>query len=238
MFMRTAVVLACLALFSACPIPDDPQNDDEATDSTDSTDTTDGTDTTEDTDSTDTTDDTGDGDSNHGMVKIEIAAEDPRNPPFAGTTHVTATVQYNDCLTDFYLLTNPDLQQSGVAGAAVFGEFVDRLCDPTLENVVACEVLDIDQTLLEDVNVYSLRVRFAITDADAIQDRWLYVGPLPTTDLVGDSCGGSLPRAEIRANGLFGGAAADAQDWVIKTLPAANEATTDQATPLLVTVGN
>jgi hypothetical protein len=234
--MRTLVLLSLLALVPACPMPE-PQSDDEGTDTTDATDDTGSTDTTDTTD-TDTTDSTtGEPDSQHGTVKFEIVAEDPANPPFAGTVTISASVLYEDCLRDFYVSEHPELQQGGLAGAEVFAEWTDRLCDPALENVVACEVTDIEQLLIPDNGVYQLRVTFAITDPASIEDSWLYIGPLPSAELVADVCD-SPPQVEVRANSLHGRDAADAPLWDVKTLPATSSATTDQATPLRITVGN
>lgn len=216
--MRTAVLLSILALVPACPSPD-PQSDDEGTSDTDDTDTTET--------------ETGEDESTHGTVKVELVPFDPANPPFAGTTEIAVTVLYEDCLLDFYLSAHPELQQDGLEGATVFEEWTNRLCDPTLENVIPCQVTDIDQTLIEDTAVFQVRVTFAITDAAAIENGWLYVGPLPTAELVG----GCEPRVELRGNGVIGRDADGVQIWGIKTLPAQSQATTDQATPLRVEVG-
>lgn len=223
--MRSHVYLSlALLLLPACPDPE-PQSDDEgnATSDSDST----GSDST----------DTGPLDSTHGVVKLEVAADDPGNPPFAGTTQIVATVVYTSCLQDFYLLDHPELQQGEPSGDAIFTEWAERLCDAALDKVVACTVTSIEQTLLPDVDVYSLRVTFAISDASTIEDQWLYIGPLPTTETVADACA-TPPMVEVRANSLIGRDAGESQVWGIKTIPAASQATTDQAAPLRLTVGN
>ena len=89
--------------------------------------------------------------------------------------------------------------------------------------------------MIEATGVYSLTVTFAIPDASAIQDGWLYIGPLPTQERVADSCD-ALPQVEVRGNSLIGSDAGDAQIWTVQTLPGNSAATTDQGAPLRITV--
>ncbi len=170
---------------------------------------------------------------NFGTVKIEIEPI-PDPSVLAGTTEVTATVVYQKCLQDFYLLERPEYQQVGVEGDAVFSEFAERLCDPGLDKNIDCEVTDIQQSLVESTKVYTLRVTYKINDPSSLAYANVHVGPLPLEDFVGACEGG--PVVELNQNGLIGRNADGVQIWSISALPSPNEALPGQGAPLRVQV--
>lgn len=171
----------------------------------------------------------GDGQDGHGTIRIEPSAFDDDVSVFDGTAEVVATVVYQSCLQDFYLVGNPTMQQTGPDGAAIFADAVDELC--SLAGSPACSVVAIEQTLLEANNVFTLRVTYAIDDPATLANSNLYVGPLPTSELAG--CQATV---EVQQSGLLGRDSGGTQIWRIATLPGSNSAQVDQATPLLVGV--
>lgn len=173
-------------------------------------------------------------DDGHGTVRIQVSPRAGDATIFDGTTHVVATVSYDSCLQDFYLQTNPTMQQQGPDGAPVFASWQAQLCS-AFPNVPSCTVADIEQTLLENNDVYTLRVTYAIDDPTTIADREFHVGPLPTETLA--ACGGGLrPTVELRQSGLFGRDGGGNQVWRIDVLPAQNSAIADQGVALRVEV--
>jgi hypothetical protein len=171
-----------------------------------------------------------------GAVKIELYPLNGAESVFSGTTEVVVTMLYGDCLVDFYLLHHPEYQQDGIEGAELFQEWETRLCDPGNEKVIDCEVTDIEQTLIEDTNVYQLRVTYKINDLSTLQLGYIHVGPFPTEDFVSDVCD-VRPTVELRANGVIGRDAQGSQLWSIQTLPGSSVAVANQGAPLRVDVG-
>ncbi|NVB40000.1 hypothetical protein G6O69_19300 [Pseudenhygromyxa sp. WMMC2535] len=166
-----------------------------------------------------------------GTVRIELSPLGGEGDTvFAGTTEVIATVNYEDCLQDFYLIDRTDYQKDGPEGAPVFDQFAETLCTD-YDEAPECEVDSIDQTLLEGTDVYNLKVTFTITDPSSLSYRELNIGPLPTEDLAGCS-----PIVELNVNGLIGRDANGTQIWGISTLPGSSRATTNQGAPLRVTL--
>jgi hypothetical protein len=172
---------------------------------------------------------------NFGAVKIELNPVNTTDNIFGGTTEVVVTMLYQECLTDFYLLHHPEYQQDGIEGAALFEEWKDRLCDPGNEKVIDCEVTDMDQTLIEDTNVYQLRVTYKINDLSTLQLGYIHVGPFPTAEFASDC--DERPTVELRANGVIGRDADGQQIWGIKTLPGSSVAVANQGAPLRIDVG-
>jgi hypothetical protein len=136
-------------------------------------------------------------------------------------------------LRDFYLLRQTDHQKDGVEGAAVFEEWLDRLCTGP-DNLVACEVTAIDQTLFTDTDIYTLRVTYKVTDASQIAYRELHVGPLPFEDFA--ACDGTRARVDLQSSGLNGRDSQGKQLWRIATLPSPSVAVAGQGAPLRVDV--
>jgi hypothetical protein len=170
----------------------------------------------------------------HGSIRLELRSFNDDLTVFDGTTEVTATVQYESCLQDFYLNRMPNYQQDGLEGAVVFEAWADRLCS-AFDNVSDCEVTGISQNLIEANSVYSLSVTMQINDASSLSGREIHVGPLPLPALA-DCSAGQQPSVEVRQSGLIGKDAMGVQIWRIHALPAANVAVADQATPLRIDI--
>jgi hypothetical protein len=173
---------------------------------------------------------------NFGTIRIEISPLNGDLSILNGTTEITATVNYENCLQEFYLTRNTTYTQDGVDGASVFTDWQARLCTD-FSDIPACEVTEIKQNLIEANDVYSLAVTYKITDNEPanLAYREIHVGPLPVEAFAG--CGdGERPLVELRQPGLIGKNAAGAQIWRISTLPAQNSAVADQGAPLRVEV--
>lgn len=173
---------------------------------------------------------------NFGTVRIEISPLSGNLDILAGTTEITATVNYENCLQEFYLLRNTTFTQDGIDGAAVFADWETRLCTE-FSDIPACEVVEMRQNLIEANSVYSLTITYRITDNDPakLAYRELHVGPLPYDYFAG--CGnGESPLVELRQPGLIGKNANGDQIWRISTLPAQNSAEAGQGAPLRVEV--
>lgn len=165
---------------------------------------------------------------NYGTVRIELAPANGDLTVFGGTTTVDATVLYDDCVRDFYLLDRTDEQIDGASGAEVFAAFTEKLCSD-YDDIPDCEVEEITQTLREDTMLYNVKVTFKITDPASLAYSELHIGPLPTEDFAG-----CQPIVELRQNGLVGRDANDTQVWRISSLPGSSKATTNQGAPLRV----
>ena len=171
-----------------------------------------------------------------GTVRIEISPLAGDLSMFNGTTEIVATLQYETCLQDFYLATNPDYQIDGPTGAAVFTEWESRLCDTgEFDKIPDCEITGITQTLLDVNSVYNFAVTYKINDASTVAYREINVGPIPLESFV--SCGDNQrPRVELQQSGLSGRDANGNQLWRISSLPGSNVAVAGQGAPLRVEV--
>jgi hypothetical protein len=173
---------------------------------------------------------------NFGTIQIEISPLAGNLDILAGTTEIAVTVNYENCLQEFYLERNTTYTQDGVDGSPVFTDWQARLCSD-FEDIPACEVTEIKQNLIEANAVYSLSITYQITDNDPakLAYRELHVGPIPVEAFAG--CGsGESPLVELRQPGLTGYNAAGEQIWRISTLPAQNSAQVGQGAPLRVEV--
>jgi hypothetical protein len=171
-------------------------------------------------------------DENFGTIRIEMAPLAGATEMFIGTTEVVATVHYETCLQDFYMNRNPTFQQDGPDGAAIFEEWVGRLCSD-FDDLPDCEVTKIEQTLIPDNDVYTLKVTFKINDPSTLAYREVHVGPLPVEAFAG--CGSeSAPTVELQQTGLLGRNAQGQNIWRISTLPGSNVAIANQGAPLRV----
>lgn len=170
---------------------------------------------------------------NFGTIRIEISPQGGDLSIFAGTAEIVATVHYESCLRDFYLKRQTAYQKDGIEGAAVFEEWAGRLCTDFSQSV-ACEVTSIEQSLLEDNNIYTLKVTYKVTDPSQIAYRDLHVGPLPVEDFAG--CDGPRARVDLQTSGLNGRNSQGTPLWRIATLPSPSVAIANQGAPLRVDV--
>jgi len=116
----------------------------------------------------------------HGFVCVEVrpgvSAQSDVAALFAGTKQVKITVNYLECLKDFYLNTHTEYALVGVEGEAVFEEWRERLCSEPINGRVDCEVADYRQDLSTSLN---LTVTYDVSDPNALEGRKFLVGPLP-----------------------------------------------------------
>lgn len=141
----------------------------------------------------------------HGTVKLEFRRGDGvGSDPFAGTTVMQVTLDYQTCLIAFYN-DNPNWRPNGPDGDTVFapldqeGEgWQDRLCE--LGNV-ECDVIGFNQQI--DANQGNfLQVTYQVSGA--IENRTLHFGPVPLPELA--ACDGTgAPLVRVSNNGAVRG---------------------------------
>ncbi|HVI02581.1 MAG TPA: hypothetical protein VM869_27940 [Enhygromyxa sp.] len=170
---------------------------------------------------------------NFGTIRIEMAPLAGTVEIFNGTVEVVATVHYESCLVDFYMNRQPTYQQTGPDGAAVFEEWTSRLCSSEFSDIPDCEVTKIEQTLIPDNDVYTLKVFYKINDFSTLAYRELNVGPIPVEAFA--ECGSEASATvELQQSGLLGRNSMGQQIWRISTLPGSNVAKAGQGAPLRV----
>ena len=138
----------------------------------------------------------------HGSVKLEFRRGDGvTESPFAGTSVMQVTLNYEACLIDFYK-ENPNWQQNGPDGGTVFGTredggegWRDELCD---RGNVGCEVIEFTQQL-DDAQGNHLKVLYSITDD--VENRTLHFGPVPLASLANCDAGGTGATVRVASNG-------------------------------------
>lgn len=110
-----------------------------------------------------------------------IQAPNEKGDPFVGTAKIKVTLKYEQCLIDYYTKTNSNQALTGEDGAMVFEEWKGRLCtEKVADSLVACEVEEFAQTLLEGNNpVYQMTITYRVTDPAKINNRTLLWGPGP-----------------------------------------------------------
>lgn len=142
----------------------------------------------------------GDDELRNGYVRVQLLrSESQASFPDEGTSRVIATLQYGECLSDFYA-DNPAQRQEGTVGAGDFGDgadggegWLDRLCDGSVEGTAPCEVVSI----VQNVEVGRLTVTY---DVEEFHDNSQVVfGPLPTVETAGCAAG-LLPTVRVVSN--------------------------------------
>ena len=170
---------------------------------------------------------------NFGSIRIEVSPLNGDLAMYTGTVEVTATVQYEQCLQDFYLSNNPTYQIDGPDGAAIFEDWQERLCSSEFEKIPDCEVTNITQNLLDVNQVYNLAITYKVTDPSTIAYREFRLGPIPTEAFA--ACGDSQsPTVELLQSGLIGKDVNGTQLWRISSLPGSNVAVANQGAPLRI----
>lgn len=173
----------------------------------------------------------------HGFVRVQLqrAAEQPADP-FVGTDRVQITLNYEQCLFDFYV-ESPDWQPSGDDGVTVFGSadlggegWFDRLCQVDVPDLVDCEVASIEQQL-DPIPV--LRISYVVTGE--LDGRVLPFGPLPTAALAG-CVDPALPTVRLsNGNLVVGYDGTNTKIWDGSTFAPEIAATDDEA-PIVVDI--
>lgn len=114
----------------------------------------------------------------HGDVAIEmLTADNQERSPFEGTQVISISLDYLECLVDFYAEA-PEWRQDGPQGGPVFDAWLEQACAaPGLD----CAIASIEQNL--DVSPPRLTVRYEISGDP--EGRTLQFGPLPDAELAG-----------------------------------------------------
>lgn len=170
-------------------------------------------------------------DNNWGYVKLLLQKGDQADSPYPGTAEIGVTVQYRECLSDFYT-TKPQWQADGVDGGAVFDEWQDKLCSISDSGhpEVDCTVKEIDQNIASDTGeTNTLSITYAVTSE--VQDRVVLIGPLPQSGMAG--CTPGLDPV-VRVTSARGNGASQDTIWSVQTIPEP-EAMTGQRLPMRIT---
>ncbi len=121
----------------------------------------------------------------HGYVCVQVRPSllwaDKVGELFAGTTEIRTTVNYGQCLKDFYTTTNANYAMDGVEGEEVFLEWQDRLCSEEIAGTFACEVNTIAQNFA-GMNS-NLQISLLGIDPGGIEGFKIPIGPLPLENL-------------------------------------------------------
>ena len=174
----------------------------------------------------------GDEELQHGSVKFDFRrGENVDTSPFVNTSIVEISLNYGDCLVEFYK-KNPNWAKGGVDGESVFGTkelggegWSDELCE---RSDIECDVLDFRQ---EEA---SLTVTYAIRSE--IENRTLHFGPLPFGALA-ECVSGGEPLVRVANNsavrGLDGVPPEGEVLWLIQTF-APDQAEPDQGASITI----
>lgn len=152
----------------------------------------------------------------NGYVKLDFARGQSQDvSPFPTTTQITATLNYRDCLQEYYS-TNLNERQDGVDGAKVFGTkedggegWLDHLCEIDLPQGIDCEV----ESLTQQLEVGTPKLTIVYNIMGEIEGRQLAAGPFPDRDEAACMNGG-LPEVGL---GNVKGSNSDGDVWTTET---------------------
>lgn len=166
----------------------------------------------------------------HGDVAFALRrVESEAGSPFAGTQRVVATLDYRECLVDFYA-GDPDWRQDGELGEPVFEIWQEELCADALFD---CAVAEIDQDL--ESSPPRLTVTYDV-EGD-IEDHEVDFGPLPHASLAGCN-GGADPIVRLGdASAVYGEDANGEVIWGIESFNP-DQAATGQGLPITIRAGS
>jgi hypothetical protein len=172
----------------------------------------------------------------HGFVQLEFRrGESQDGDPYQGTAQVIATMEYEECLTEFYD-TNPGLRAEGPEGALVFGPredggegWSDRLCEgDQVESQAECEIVSIKQNF-ETVN--QVTIVYQITGP--LEGYRLLFGPIPT-EATAKCVSPTTPVVRIGQNGAVKGKDSSGADiWTTESFTPGS-AVTNQGAPIRI----
>jgi hypothetical protein len=114
----------------------------------------------------------------HGVVPVDLPrGETEAFSPWPGTTTITVTLAYDDCLRQFYV-DHPEYAQDGEFGDVIFGGMGDAWFDECeLDLPRECRVVDIQQDLASPVA--TLAVRYEVVEP--VYTPHLGFGPIPAS---------------------------------------------------------
>lgn len=151
-------------------------------------------------------------DEDFGTVRIELRPAPGEVDPYAGTNFITVSLDYRDCLQQFYTQTDTNYAQDGIDGEPLFEEWKELLC--TDASSVPCNVSELGQNLNDQAGLYRIEVDYEVTSPDEVESRFLFVGPLPTEELA-SSC--SEPPLVRLGGGSVNGFAGQNPLWNISS---------------------
>ncbi|HFE44686.1 MAG TPA: hypothetical protein ENJ18_04210 [Nannocystis exedens] len=121
----------------------------------------------------------------HGYTCVQVRPSlmwaDKVGELFAETTEIRTTVNYGECLKDFYTSTNANYAMDGVEGEEVFAEWQERLCSEEIAGTFVCEVNTIKQNFA-GMNA-NLQISLVGIDPAGIEGFKIPIGPLPLENL-------------------------------------------------------
>ena len=166
----------------------------------------------------------------NGIVKLEFRRGDNVDTnPFVGTATIEVTMEYGECLVDYYN-NNSNERQDGVDGELVFGPsdlggegWTDRLCEYDLGQPIDCTVESIEQRL-DPPAAPQLTVVYRVMDD--VENRQLAIGPFPDREHANCMNGGD-PEVRVGVSQASGKNTEGAEVWKTETTNP-NEAVIDQ----------
>jgi hypothetical protein len=124
-----------------------------------------------------------------GFTCIELArGEGVTVDPFPGTHEIIVTLNYEECLIDYYTKTHPEMRLDGPAdmGPAIFEEWRTRLCEEEVSGRIDCEIVELasfEQILqMTGTESYKMSIRYRVADSNALDGRKILWGPAPLTE--------------------------------------------------------
>lgn len=119
-----------------------------------------------------------------GFTCIDLnQGEGVTSDPFIGTYRIIATLNYEQCIKDFYLDRHPELRFDGKEGPAVFDEWKERLCSEEVTGRIECEIEEFKQTLMSTgTPTYKMSISYITPKSNELNGRTLLWGPGPLPD--------------------------------------------------------
>ena len=107
--------------------------------------------------------------------------------PFPGTYEIIVTLNYEQCLIDYYTMKHPEMRLDGPddMGPAIFEEWRTRLCSEDVSQRIECEIPEggFEQIIQETgIKSYKMSVRYRTLDSNALDGRVILWGPAPLTE--------------------------------------------------------
>lgn len=127
----------------------------------------------------------------HGAIKVAFELPEGADPmPLAKTVTVVISMEYGECLQAYYE-ANPDVQQAGMMGEAIFGGaasggegWEELLCSPLFGDHAPCSTVFVTQRF---DTIRNLTVTYeSLADIGTMP---LLFGPIPTAETAGCAAG-------------------------------------------------
>jgi hypothetical protein len=174
----------------------------------------------------------------HGIVKLQFErGENIDANPFIGTARIEATMEYGECLVEYYS-NHSNERQDGVDGEVVFGPrdlggegWTDRLCEDLVDSPIDCTIVSIEQRL-DPPAAPQLTVVYDVAGAPDIEGRQLAIGPFPDREHA-ECMSGEVPEVRVGTARVSGDNSEGASVWNTETTNP-NDAVVDQGKAITI----